>query len=100
MKFNILAEVKQAQPVAVQQMDTEELDPNQIRTFVMQLKTSVNVLSTQLNNYKNTNEALLELEKIQTLTQQIVGSIYSSKKKPVITQQEQIQQVRQPLGIE
>ncbi|MAH51195.1 hypothetical protein CMI37_35590 [Candidatus Pacearchaeota archaeon] len=99
MEYKVLAEVKTAQ-VAVQQMGTEKLDPNHIKQFVMQLKMSVNNLSSQLSSYENINEALLELERIQTLTQQIVGSIYSGKRKPVVNQQEQLQQVKNPLGVE
>ena len=102
--------IKTAQPIQQQVPQTEQqqapqanpnapqnLKPGQIRNFVMRLKSSVNTLASNLNKYENPTQALTEMQNIQTLTQQIIASIQNERKKMTVTDQQAIQQVRNPL---
>jgi len=73
----------------------EELNPNQIRMFVTQLKQQATALASNLNQYSDPSQALAELQQIQMLTQQIIASINAGARKTMVTPQQQMQQTRQ-----
>lgn len=81
---------KKAQAIPV-----EELNPSQLRTFVNQLKMSTISLASNLAQYSDSTQALLELQNIQGLTQKIIASINSGTRKNVVTPQQMVQQTRE-----
>ncbi len=77
----------------LQQMNSLEY----LRSYVTNLRSMVNTFAGNLNNYKNTQQVLMNLEEIQTALQQIIASVQDGSKKTVVTPSQDTQQARIPL---
>ena len=80
----------------VEQVDQQQ-SINYITTFVNNLRVAVNFFAGNLNSYTSPDQALMDLEKIQTLTQQVIASLQGGKRQTVVNDPQAVQQVKGPL---
>lgn len=80
--------------LSLQQEEPIKLNPNQLRQFANQLKRSATDLVSNLTQYADSNEALLELQNIQMITQKLIASINAGARKTMVTPAQMVQQTR------
>jgi hypothetical protein len=99
LKAAQIAPVQQEEPAQqeepIQQEEPAGLNPAQLKTFAMQLKMSATEFASKLGQYSNQDEALMELQNIQSLTQKLIASIQSGTRKTVVNPQQMVQQTRE-----
>lgn len=76
------------------QQTPAELKPEQLRTFAMKLKMSAITFAENLAKTNDPNQALMELQGIQQITQQLIASINSGTRKTMVTPTQMMQQTR------
>jgi len=84
-------------PSQYAQPQQNQFNPNHISLFATNLRNQVNNFVSNLNKIETPEQALQQMEKIQTITQQIIASIQQGSRKTVVTNPEAVQQVKQPL---
>jgi len=75
-----------------------QVNLNYLSNFAMNLRTSVNNFASNINQYQTTEQALMELENIQSILQQIIASVQQGVRKTVVTNPQAIEQAKTPLA--
>jgi hypothetical protein len=88
----------QVEPQATPQVAPQAgVDMGYVRSFATELRGLANNFAGNVNNYQTAEQALMDLEAIQTTVQKLIASVQQGSRRNVITNTQAVQQAKTPL---